>query len=69
MEQYPQMLGIGVDEKTALVVQGSIGEVIGANAVSFYDLSTKRSTKGQDSSHVELRSGGSYDLKRRKQGK
>ncbi|MCR9245077.1 MAG: cyanophycinase [bacterium] len=34
--RYPQFLGIGVDEKTALWVEGDTGTVIGANAVTFY---------------------------------
>lgn len=35
VRRNPQMLGIGIDESTALVVSGSRGEVIGKHAVHF----------------------------------
>ena len=34
---YPQFLGIGIDEATALVVEGEVGEVVGDGAVYFFD--------------------------------
>jgi cyanophycinase len=33
----PQLLGIGIDENTALVVRGQLGEVVGAGGVTFVD--------------------------------
>lgn len=33
----PQLLGLGVDENTALVVRGHLGEVVGAGGVTFVD--------------------------------
>ena len=33
----PQLLGLGIDENTALVVRGHIGEVVGAGGVTFVD--------------------------------
>ncbi|HEX6314936.1 MAG TPA: cyanophycinase, partial [Gemmatimonadaceae bacterium] len=33
----PKLLGIGIDEDTALVVRGHIGEVVGAGGVTFID--------------------------------
>lgn len=57
MRDYPQMLGIGVDEDTALVVTGSVAEVLGPNAVSFYD-----GTKAP----VVLREGQTYDVAARR---
>ncbi|MEW4567673.1 cyanophycinase [Tautonia sp. JC769] len=33
VERFPQVLGIGVDEGTAFVVEGSVGEVVGRGAV------------------------------------
>lgn len=63
MNQYPQMLGIGIDERTALIVTGSKGRVVGDSAVSFYDLSDgAEPTSGS----AVLKSGESYDLKLRK---
>jgi cyanophycinase-like exopeptidase len=57
------MLGIGIDEKTALIVNGHAGRVAGANAVSFYNFN-KCST--EESAFVILQSGESYDLKIRR---
>lgn len=33
----PQLLGLGIDENTALVVRGHVGEVVGAGGVTFVD--------------------------------
>lgn len=35
---YPRLLGIGIDEGTALVVQGDTAEVIGESRVAIYDV-------------------------------
>lgn len=37
MEAHPELLGIGIDENTALVVQGDEAEVIGQSYVLIYD--------------------------------
>jgi len=37
LKEYPELLGIGIDESTALVVQGDKFEVIGKSFVSIYD--------------------------------
>ncbi len=37
MKKYPQYLGIGIDEATAIVVTGSTAEVIGRTKVAFFD--------------------------------
>jgi cyanophycinase len=34
---YPQLLGLGIDEDTGLVVHGSVGEVVGKGGVTFVD--------------------------------
>ena len=34
---YPQLMGLGIDEDTGLVVQGSVGEVVGKGGVTFVD--------------------------------
>lgn len=53
MQRYPQMLGIGVDEGTALVIVGKQAEVLGRACVSFYDGTNEP---------VILRQGEHYDL-------
>jgi cyanophycinase len=63
MKKYPQYLGIGIDEATALVVTGSTAEVIGKSKVAFYDYSRKPMG---DTDYVEVKAGEQYDLKARK---
>ena len=62
MKAYPQLLGIGIDESTAILVQGHIAEVIGKSKVAFYD-SPKLNEDGDDYTVVEA--GKKYDLEKR----
>jgi len=59
----PKLIGIGLDEATAIVVQKDILEVVGKSYVAIYDHDTivKKNTP-----FVLLQSGQSYDLKNRK---
>jgi len=41
--KYNIYKGVGVDENTALVVQGSTGLVLGANGASFFDARNSKS--------------------------
>lgn len=61
VQQHPAYLGIGVDEDTSLVIRGSVAEVVGAHAVSFYDA---RAVEGSPAP-VLLRSGDTYELVQR----
>ena len=63
MEVFPQLLGIGIDESTALVVRGHIMEVIGNNRVAIYDR-TRPPTASKD--YESLGAGARYDLKTRR---
>jgi len=63
MQTFPQLLGVGIDESTALVVQEATARVIGANAVYFHDGSeTGDSDRPQI---VKLSAGEAYDVQRR----
>ncbi len=64
MKQYPQMLGIGIDEKTAIAIRGTVAEVLGSNSVSFYDVTTGANLKS-----IVLQNGAKYDLQKRQQVK
>lgn len=64
MKLYPQYLGIGLDETTAIVVKGSVAEVTGKGQVHFYD--AKQPVVDGKPDHVSLGTGGRYDLKSRK---
>ncbi len=58
IKTYPQLLGVGIDEATALIVQGSIAEITGRTRVNFYDAAKP----GPES----VPSGKKYDLATRK---
>lgn len=62
MKEYPQYLGIGIDEGTAVVVTGSTAEVIGRSKVGFYDTRKKNDS---ETDYEEVTPGERYDLKRR----
>lgn len=63
MKTYPQLLGIGIDEGTALVVQGHVAEIMGRGKVHFYD---RRKPPAKDGPDFEaIGAGERYDLKKR----
>jgi len=73
LREHPRLLGIGIDENTAVVVQRDTMEVIGASYVLVYDGSFW-SREGSDLKILPekdflfyfLRSGDRYDLRQRK---
>lgn len=67
--KHPQMLGIGIDETTAIWVQGTIAEVLGPHSVTFYDLKNSNNldlSSRKIGNPVVLMAGEKYDLKQRK---
>jgi cyanophycinase len=64
MKCCPQFLGIGIDEATALVVQGHVAEILGRGAAHFYD-GAKHVADGSPD-YEAVKAGGQYDLKARK---
>jgi cyanophycinase len=61
LEAYPALLGIGIDEGTAIVVRGDVFEVVGASRVAVYG--------GEDDDgpgYVLLSPGARYDLRARR---
>jgi cyanophycinase len=63
MRVFPQYLGIGLDETTAIIVQGTTAEVMGRNEVRFYHVPDPKAEKIEPS---VLKAGGKFDLKERK---
>jgi cyanophycinase len=47
IEKYPHLLGIGIDENTAIVVQNDRFEVIGQSYVAIYDSKSKLDSGGK----------------------
>ena len=64
MKLYPQLLGIGIDEATAIVVTGHMAEVLGKSKVAFYDY--RDGPPAGEKDYVEVKAGEKYDLKERK---
>ncbi len=73
LDKRPELLGIGIDERTAIVVKGEILTVVGDSYVLVYDR-TFWSREGSDLKNLPdeneifyfLRSGDRYNLKERK---
>jgi cyanophycinase len=59
IEARPELLGIGIDENTAIVVQGDQFEVIGASMVLIYD---NQKTVGEDGRFYFLAPGDRFNL-------
>jgi cyanophycinase len=64
MKTFPQLLGIGLDEATAIIVKGHQAEVMGKNKVHFYD--ARRQVEAGQPDYETVAPGGCYDLKTRK---
>lgn len=64
VDRYPQLLGIGLDEATAIVVRGSKAEVVGRGKVYFYDRNLPVFPGHPD--YIALPDGGEYDLAARR---
>jgi cyanophycinase-like exopeptidase len=60
VRRYPQLLGIGLDEGTAIVVRGSIAETIGRGNVHFYDY--RAGSPGGERDYVLVAAGQRFDL-------
>ncbi len=63
MKVYPQLLGVGIDEGTALLVRGEVMDVLGVSKVAVYDR-TRPVPKGQPDYQV-LTAGARYNLRTR----
>ena len=63
-QAFPQLLGIGIDESTALWVQGDRGEVRGAGRVFFFDGS--EAPEDLEGAATAVGDGGLYDLVERR---
>lgn len=60
IERYPQLLGIGIDEATALVVTKGKGEITGRGSVHFYD--ARRKIGEGENDYETVHNQGIYDL-------
>ena len=63
MSRHPQLLGIGLDESTAIIVQRSEAEVVGRGRVFFYD--RRRPVVPGQPDYIALPAGSKFDLAKR----
>ncbi len=63
VDRYPQLLGIGIDESTAIVVRKSLAEVVGDGQVFFYDRTRPVFPNRPD--YVAVDAGNTFDLANR----
>ena len=63
VNRYPQLLGIGIDETTAIVVKKSIAKVVGKGEVFFYDRG--QTSADDDPDYIALSAGSTFDLAKR----
>ena len=63
MARYPQLLGIGLDEATAIVVRGEVMEVVGKSTVAVYD--RNRTPETADPDYELLSAGTRFNLRTR----
>lgn len=61
---FPQLLGLGIDESTALIVQNHVGKVVGAGDVYFYD--TRPDEDADRPEYTQVEPGQTYDLQLRR---
>ncbi len=73
LEKYPKLLGIALDEDTAMLVTGNEFEVIGQSYIMIYDGTHWNQTTGKYEANAEgeqkfhvLRAGRKYDMAERK---
>ena len=63
LESHPELLGIGLDEDTAIIVRGDHFEVVGTSYALIYD---RQTTTGRDGTFYFLAPGDGYDLATRR---
>lgn len=65
-QAFPQLLGLGIDEATALVVTGTTAEVVGSHTASFYpplDPKSDDDASSEVPTPIVLKDGESFDLR------
>ena len=63
LDAHPELLGIGLDEDTAIIVRGDHFEVVGNSYALIYD---RQTTTGRDGTFYFLAPGDGYDLATRR---
>ena len=61
---YPQLIGLGIDEATALIVRGTMMEVVGKSQVAVFD--RQPNDPDTDPEYEVVKAGQKYDFKQRR---
>ena len=67
MRRFPQLFGIGIDETTAIWVEGTRAEVMGMNVVSFYESDNADESREVTLKKTVLPGGTIFDFETRKE--
>ena len=65
MKRRPQILGIGIDEATAVVVQGETAQIMGRGTAHFYDYRNRPATSTDAPDYIAVKSGEKFNLVKR----
>ena len=63
-KDHPELIGLGVDESTALIVRGTTAQVVGQHNVTVFD--RQNDNEADRSEFAVLKSGDRYDLRQRR---
>jgi cyanophycinase len=64
MKRYPQILGMGIDEGTAVIVQGEIAQILGQGSAHFYDY-RNRAAAAETPDYIAVKAGEKFNLVKR----
>ncbi|MDA0590458.1 MAG: cyanophycinase [Planctomycetota bacterium] len=67
MQRFPQLLGIGIDETTAILVEGTRAEIMGPNVVSFYESDSEDGDSATGLKRTVLPGGTVFDFATRRE--
>ena len=64
MRRHPQILGIGIDEATAVIVQGETAQILGQGNAHFYDY-RNRAAAAEAPDYIAVKAGEKFNLVKR----
>jgi len=65
MKRHPQVLGIGIDEATAVVVQGETALIMGKGNAHFYDYRKREAAATDAPDYIAVKAGEKFNLVKR----
>jgi cyanophycinase-like exopeptidase len=65
MRRHPKILGIGIDEATAVIVQGETATIMGPGKAHFYDYRNRPGSSSESPDYIAAQAGEKFDLVKR----